>query len=1221
MANASFSLSGCLDKMSNRDKDFRYMALSDLLVELEKDTFRMDADSEKKICSAIVKLLDDTSGDVQGLAVKCLGPLTTKVKEAQIQEIVDTLADMVTNSKKDTLRDIAGMGFKPVITQIDPKSAPMLVERVTPKLITGINSNEKQTTNECLNVLSDLLGRFATLMTRDHEKIQKAIIPQLTSSRPATRKKAISCLGYLSISTPDDLFSSLVTTVLKEIKTSKKANTIRTFISVIGAISRSVGYRLGKFLESENIIPLLITNLNDSQFDTDEELKENCFQTFESLILRSPKEIKPYLDSILQQCLKYIQWDPNVAGGSGDEGGEEFSGGEEEFSEEDADDDDMSWKVRRAAAKCLTSIINTRPDLLPVIYQKVVPALINRFKEREEPVKLDIFEVFTSVLKQTVVVGRGAPITADDNPINLLKSNVSSVITSLVKELKSKSLKTKVGAFQVLKELVNVHPGLLSDQLASLIPGVKDSLEGKATSSNLKIEVLGFLSLAVANHGSGASAQKFISQLVDPVLKSVNDTYYKITAEALRVTRALIKAVRPVEGTPSSDEWKGYTNKIYSGIISKFESQDIDQEVKESAISCVGSLIAHMGDALAEDSKKKALSILLDRLKNEITRLTTVNVLIEIATSPLNIDISAILGDAVSELADYLRQNSRQLKQSCLRALDVLIRQYGQKVDQKLYGKVLKEAGALISEADLHISHLSLRLVEAVIRADKNSVANVQEFIYPKVLSLVQSSLLQGLALESLFGLYSVLVSQNAKKFGFDELLNSLLGMQLKSSTQTRQSLNSIAQCVAAICVNAPQDKRDATVEKFISDIKKSKSSSGKIQALLCLGEIGRRVDLSTHKNIQKTITSAFDGTEDERNAASFCLGCVSVGNVAQFLPFVLGEIKNEPGKQYLLMHSLREIISRASSAPAGIAALTPHLESVLRLLFENTQSEEEGTRNVVAECLGKLCLINPTQLIPALRERIKDQSPQTRSTVVTAVKFAITDKPHAVDDALAPIFGEFLTLLSDEDLLVRRSTLLTLNFAAHNKPILVRPVLQKHMPALYEESKVKESLIKVVDLGPFKHRLDTGLENRKAAYECLYTLLETCIDKIEISTFVEHLVAGLGDTYDIKLLCQLMLVRLALSAGVAMLTSLDVLVEPLKKTITSKAKENAVQQEVEKNDELVRSALRAVAAISLIPDVDSSLKFSDFLKTTVKTGPLAPKFEEMVKQTQSGSA
>lgn len=64
------SLSAIIDKMSSRDKDFRYMATSDLLTELQKDAFKMDNESERKLCQMIIKLLSDGAGDVQGLAVK-----------------------------------------------------------------------------------------------------------------------------------------------------------------------------------------------------------------------------------------------------------------------------------------------------------------------------------------------------------------------------------------------------------------------------------------------------------------------------------------------------------------------------------------------------------------------------------------------------------------------------------------------------------------------------------------------------------------------------------------------------------------------------------------------------------------------------------------------------------------------------------------------------------------------------------------------------------------------------------------------------------------------------------------------------------------------------------------------------------------------------------------------------------------------------------------------
>lgn len=49
-------------------------------------------------------------------------------------------------------------------------------------------------------------------------------------------------------------------------------------------------------------------------------------------------------------------------------------------------------------------------------------------------------------------------------------------------------------------------------------------------------------------------------------------------------------------------------------------------------------------------------------------------------------------------------------------------------------------------------------------------------------------------------------------------------------------------------------------------------------------------------------------------------------------------------------------------------------------------------------------------------------------------------------------------------------------------------------------------------------------------------------------------------------------------------ISELDLFVEPLRITCTMKVKANAVKQEYEKQDELKRSALRALASLAAIP-------------------------------------
>lgn len=131
--------------------------------------------------------------------------------------------------------------------------------------------------------------------------------------------------------------------------------------------------------------------------------------------------MNPFFVKINELCLHYIKYDPNYVADDDEEEGvepmdeeeeeEEGNDEQEDIQQEDiSDDDDMSWKVRRSAAKCLGAIIVTRPDLLEDLYSKVAPELISRLKEREENVRLDVFTSFSTLLKQTQSVLKRNPL-------------------------------------------------------------------------------------------------------------------------------------------------------------------------------------------------------------------------------------------------------------------------------------------------------------------------------------------------------------------------------------------------------------------------------------------------------------------------------------------------------------------------------------------------------------------------------------------------------------------------------------------------------------------------------------------------------------------------------------------------------------------------------------------------------------------------------------------
>ncbi|XP_041807126.1 cullin-associated NEDD8-dissociated protein 2 isoform X1 [Chelmon rostratus] len=1209
MSNVSYHISNLLEKMTSTDKDFRFMATNDLMLELQKDSIKLDEDSERKVVTMLLKLLEDKNGEVQNLAVKCLAPLVSKVKEPQVETMVDTLCSNMM-SDKEQLRDISSMGLKTVIAELPLSSSGLTLtvsvcKKITSQLIGAMGKQEDVTVQlEALDILSDMLGRLSGALVSFHSSLLSSLLPQLTSPRMAVRKRSILALGHLVPCCSPALFSQLTEHLLTELAKGPPTSMTRTYIQCLATISRQGGHRVGEHLEKLIPMVLKLTSVED------DELREYCFQAFEAFIRRCPKEMSPHVATVTQLCLKFMTFDPNY--NYDDEEEEEDSmdiedGLDEESDDEYSDDDDMSWKVRRSSIKCLEALINTRRDLLLSFYSSICPALLARFKEREENVRADVFAAFSTLLRQTragschhgpATPGSDSGKSREEEPaVAMLKKQVPLIVKALHRQLKEKSIKSRQGCFCLLTELAHTVPGALEQHIPALIPGIVFSLTDKSTSSTMRIDTLSFFHVLLLSHPPQAF-QPHMQVLLPPVVACVEDSFYKITSEALLVAQQLVKVMRPQGQTATAGGFdpKPFIREVFSVTLKRLKATDIDQEVKERAISCMGHMVCHLGDHLRAELQG-VLTIFLERLKNEITRLTAVRTVALIAASPLKIDLSSILPEALSVLGSFLRKNQRALKLGTLACLTALVTHHAASIKPAALEPVMCELPALVDENDMHVSQVSVTLLTCMAKACPSSLAKISSSVLAGVFRLVHSPLLQSGALAAILDFLQALVLSKTSNLGYSQLLKSLTDpfhsshSSADSSIIHRQSYHSVARCVAALSSACPRETA-GTVAGLMQEVKSPGSpESARVLALLCLGEVGRSGSLGGSKEVQGVILEAIASTNEEvKTAASCALGGMAVGSLNDYLPFLLKEISSQPRRQYLLLHSLKEVIS---ACPAS--SLSPHVESIWALLFQNCECQEEGTRNLVAECLGKLTLVNAAQLLPRLRQQLKAGSPLARSTVVTAIKFTIIDQPAPIDSLLKDCIGDFLKTLQDGDINVRRVALVMFNSAAHNKPSLIRGLLATVLPHLYKETQIRKDLIREVEMGPFKHTVDDGLDVRKAAFECMYTLLDSCLEGLDVLQFLDHVEEGLKDHYDIRMLTFLMLARLASLCPAAVLQRLDRLIEPLKATCTTKVKAGSVKQEFEKQEELRRSAMRAVAALLAVPEVERSPSMADF--------------------------
>lgn len=450
--------------------------------------------------------------------------------------------------------------------------------------------------------------------------------------------------------------------------------------------------------------------------------------------------------------MKYLTYDPNYnyeaddveCNIAMDTEDDDYDG-----SEEYSDDDDMSWKVRRAAAKCLESIIATRHDMLEDFYRDLSPSLISRFKEREENVKSDIFHAYISLLRNTRSVNE---ISQDPDSMEQIPSHLAVLIEQIPKIIKAtcplmkeKSMKTRLDCFLLLRELLNAVPGALGPYFNNIVPGIHFSLSDKNSTSNMKIEALAFLSALLQGHQPYVFASH-ISVLVPLVITAVFDPFYKIATEGLIVLQQLVQVIRPLDDSPVNNDLYDITTvaaQVYSATLQKLRSTDVDQEVKERAIACMGQIIANMGDIL-QSELDTCLPIFLERLRNEITRLSCVKALSMIAASPLHIDLTPILNEVIPALGSFLRKNQRALKLNSLDLLNKLADNYSLDIfGPPLLQTAIAEIQPLITDSDLHVAQFSLILLTTTARKQPTALIGIHDQFLPAVLQLLRSPLLQ----------------------------------------------------------------------------------------------------------------------------------------------------------------------------------------------------------------------------------------------------------------------------------------------------------------------------------------------------------------------------------------------------------------------------------------------------------------------------------------------
>ncbi|KAG6910631.1 hypothetical protein DXG01_009140 [Tephrocybe rancida] len=1193
-----------------------FMGLNDLMTEIKQDQtcFLGDEAIENKVLNQVLLLVEDKISEVKNQAVKCLGQLIKIIRQPQMETVVDRLIDF-SGGQDEELRDISGLALKTITAELPPdgKVAATACAKLTPKLLGQIQNPKTppEALVETLSILSILISRFPALLSGAVLDPPPLVVlaPLLSHARPVVRKRAIITLSqYIPIS-PAELFHELLRTnvfpFLDELANIEKQ---RTTVQLVAAVARHSPLQIAPVLSQ--IVPGVLKAVQKD----DDELREGSLQALEAILLRCPTETTPYLDAIVQTGSQFIKFDPNYAGNDDDEemADDDDDDDDEELDDEYSDDEDTSYKIRRSATKLLSAIIGTRPELLTPIYKSVSPVLISRFGDRESTVRLEVWATYAALLNQTAVYG--LPQGKDDlrkrkrdtettdvaeSPYTLLQSQVPALSKALLNQLKSAKTPpaTLQAGFSLLHALLTVLPGSLSTQVPLIFSTSKTilSLSPTTTTSTLHLTCLSFLALFFSTHPPPIFAGPLPS-LTPVLLKSLKERHPRITSESFRVFSALLNALKPVKGA----DW---VDAVYEQAVSKLSNHDTDAEVRECAEDCVANLWIGATDVVRTKGGKEWESICRPTGKTDGAVKVVTKVAKEVSVGDIWVN------GVVEWLLNLLKKAGRQGKPEIFLALDVSLNSYTSGIPPALAPALIAQVKSYISINDVALLSQSLSLLAVLLKlTPRTTFPEVEKHLLADIYEISHSPLLSPAALESLLSFYAALVQADNQ---ISTHIVPNLVISIEKSAKVNASPANVARCIAQVVKSQP-NVAAGVIAEYSKNIKKTSKATAPrvVLSLLIVGELGRFIDMSTQKDIFTNTIDHFGSEKEEvRVAAAFAAGNIAIGNLQQFLPAIVRLAESDPKKRLLSLHALKEVVTHCSQGQLeGVA------EMLWVPLFKNSETSEETTRNVAAACLGKLATTHPSRYLPQLHARLREPNAATRATVVSAIRYTFADNSQSYDELLAPLLVDFLSLMLDEDLTVRRLALSSLNSAARTKPHLIREHLTSLLPSLYKETIVNPELIRTVQMGPWMHKVDDGLDTRKTAYETMYTLLDTCLTKLDLHEFLSRVIPGLSDDSDeIKVISHMLLFRLAQVAPAAVSQRLDEATPQLEKTMKgANVTKDTVKQDLERAAELQRSALRAVVALSKI-GLGVSSRFDSFVDDVKKNPTWGPEFRELL--------
>lgn len=1089
---------------------------------------------------------------------------------------------------------------------------------------------DDQTKGRLMDVFDLLVRLFPGKYVKENSPMP-TVLPYLSSIKVTLRRKAVDIVGsYYSYdptldATADSERDAELSDLVEGTLLPKCADYTASREKLCGYIRCIASLRAPHGIIEH--VPQILSTLEDIIGDPADEgpieegdayvnVREACFNAIEALHKtglnagagrrRRRRGYPPLCKALLEHsarlstvCLGFVKYDPNRTDFS-DEMSLDDDDDDEGYDVFDADefdelDNDSSWKVRRAAVRCLGTIITlqSKYDSAANIDESLFVLVERVNKEEDECIILAILDVLKDAISskkcssKLIYAIRGACAnlftTEAQNGIDNNSRNGDKKRRSSIK-IKEACLGIIGGLLHIMdvSEITDVFGAKF---VTSLISSFGSSAED--TTNEYRVAVLNFArKLLQTNVCARSCNYGDLVHFIAGILES--DSHPSTVTEAARCAAVIAEST---------------TKDVIASLINLLKRPAILLEAKKVVIECLGSIVSKDSSPPPANRDTLLTALAGAATEDEMLLLPALRVLRTAAPAIIALPPKDRT-EIVSLLLHAAAKIDRQTKLAGLQCLDTLFAADTQGLLADYASEVMSIAGNLIEEADMYQSSVALQLATRVVHNQR--CLSVLESHKHRIITLCQSQFMQQEVLDKLCSFLSAYsTGQGVTKNAITVFVNDILKAVIDNKKHKAASVAAaaVAALVSATDKMSEKDKLELTSGLVQNLVAPTCTPNQRELGFALLGEFGRVLDLSSLQIPVEGFLLQDEQTDSIRKAVVTAAGRLCVGAPAHFVPKVLKVISESAGKDscYHPIHALETFIAEGSpeDVDSHLYSMTKVLSTCINMDNESIDgySKLDGLRKTAAECYGRLLLVTPT-MGPTL-SILEEAAGLGHKVAFWAVYNAIyrSEGNKEFREVMNKHIVSFLKFIGRIEVPgigvsnnLRREALHVLNVAVRSAFPMVREHLAGVLPGVFESCTPVDELIIRSKIGPYEFVEDKGIDTRKAAFACLQSISLQPRDGILCeSTFAPSLFAacakGLCDTDPgVKSLSSPILVHYLddsndnsdILTNVDILPALNSIMTPIRTALEKLQK----QQQNEGEKELLTNLLKLVALI-----------------------------------------